>query len=137
MTGPANPPPTSPAGRSAPAPLVVAASLTALEGLVLVLYGVAELASLTSSRLTMGVSTALFFFVYGGGLVLVAWFLVRLSSWARAPVVLAQLIQLGVAWSFWGGDSAAVAVALAGVAGLVLVGIFHPASVAALADEPR
>jgi hypothetical protein len=75
--------------------------------------------------------------VYGGGLVAVAWFLLRLRSWARAPVVLAQLIQLGVAWSFRGGDSVAVAVALAVVAAVVLVGIFHPASLDALADDRR
>jgi hypothetical protein len=48
---------------------------------------------------------------------------------------MAQLIQLGVAWSFRGGDSTLVAVALAGVALVVLVGIFHPASLRALGGE--
>jgi hypothetical protein len=48
---------------------------------------------------------------------------------------MAQLIQLGVAWSFWGGSSTPAAVALAVVALVVLVGVFHPASLAALSDD--
>jgi hypothetical protein len=110
--------------------------MTAVEGLLLLGYAVAELFALSAERLEMGISTTLFFLVYGGGLLVVAWALVRLRSWARAPAVLAQLIQLGVAWSFRGGDSTAVAITLAGAALLVLVGIFHPASLTALADEP-
>ena len=80
----------------------------------------------------MGVTTTLFFVVYGVGLGLVAWQLRRLRSWARAPVVLAQLIQICVAWSFRGGSTTLVAVALSVVAVLVLAGIFHPASIAAM-----
>lgn len=118
-----------------PAPLSVAASLAAVEGLVLVLYGVAELFALDSSRAVMGVTTSLFFLVYGAGLVVCAWFMARLSSWARSPVVMAQLIQLGVAWSFRGGESTLVAVALALVALVVLVGTFHPASLRALGSD--
>jgi hypothetical protein len=48
---------------------------------------------------------------------------------------MAQLIQLGVAWSGWGGSSTPAAVALGVVALVVLVGIFHPASLAALSDD--
>jgi hypothetical protein len=51
--------------------------------------------------------------------------------------VLAQLIQLGVAWSFRSGATAFVSVLLTVVAVVVLAGIFHPASLRALthADE--
>ena len=119
-----------------PAPLVVAASLVAVEGLVLLLLAVLELASLSSQRLTMGVTTAGFFAVYGGALLLLAWSVHRGRSWARSPIVLAQLIQLGIAWSFRGGDTTLVAVALAVVALIVVAGLLHPASIDALADDP-
>lgn len=118
-----------------PAPLGVAASLAVVEGLLLVLYGVAELAAVEAVRAVMGVTTALFFLVYGAGLVFCAWRMVRGAAWARSPVVMAQLIQLGVAWSFRGGDSTLVALSLGGVALVVLVGIFHPASLRALGGE--
>ena len=120
-----------------PAPLSVAASLAAVEGLLLVLYGVAELFALEASRAVMGATTAVFFLVYGAGLVFCSWRMSRRAAWARSPVVMAQLIQLGVAWSFRGGDSTLAAVALAGVALVVLVGVFHPASLRALGgDDP-
>lgn len=135
MTDPAQPP-SAGARRSVPAPLVVATSLAGVEAAMLVLYGVVELAAVEGDKAVMGVSTALFFLVYGAGLAFCAWRTHRLESWARSPVVMAQLIQLGVAWSFWGGASTPAAVALGLVALVVLVGIFHPASLAALSDEP-
>lgn len=134
MTDPAQPHPAG-ARRSVPAPLVVATSLAAVEGAMLVLYGVVELAAVEGDKAVMGVSTALFFLVYGAGLAFCAWKVHRGQSWARSPVVMAQLIQLGVAWSFWGGSSTPAAVALGLVALVVLVGIFHPASLAALGDD--
>jgi len=122
---------------SKPAALVVAASLAAIEGLVLLGYAVLELASFSSERPEVAITTSLFFAAYGGLLVFGGWSLTRGQSWARSPVVLAQLIQLGVAWSFRGGDTTLVAVAIATVALIVLVGLFSPASLAALneADE--
>ena len=115
--------------------LVVAAALAGVEGLALVLYGAAVLAAFSGARATMGVTTAVFFLVYGAGLAAAAWGLFRLRSWARAPVVLAQLIQLGVAWSFRGGSSTAEAVALAVVAVVVLAGVLNPASLRATSEE--
>lgn len=114
---------------------MVATSLAAVEAVLLVLYGVVELTVLDSDRATMGVSTAVFFLVYGAGLGYCAWKTYRRDSWARSPVVMAQLIQLGVAWSFWGGSSTVASVALGLTAIVVLAGIFHPASLAALGDE--
>ncbi len=118
----------------APAPLLVAAALAGVEAVVLAGYGIAELVALSGDRLTMGLSTALFFFVYAVGLALCAWAVSRRNSWARAPVVLAQLIQLGVAWSFRGGGTTLLAAVLAVVAVVVVAGLLHPASIAALDD---
>lgn len=119
-----------------PPPLVVAASLAAVEGGVLVLYGVLELVSLSGGRMTMGLTTGAFFLVYGGFLAFCARQLLRRESWARGFVVMAQIVQLGVAWSFRGDATTWLAIVLA-VASLVTVaGLLHPASVDALADDP-
>jgi hypothetical protein len=96
---------------------------------------VLETASIEADRVTMGVTTALFFAAYGVALGVLAWLLYRLRSWTRAPVVLAQLIQLGVAWSFRTGGTATVSVVLTVVSVLVLAGVFHPASMRALAEH--
>ena len=48
--------------------------------------------------------------------------------------MLAQLIQLGVAWSFREGATTFVSVLLTVVAVVVIAGVFHPASLRALAQ---
>jgi hypothetical protein len=122
---------------SNPPPLVVASSIVAVEGLLLLAYAVLELASIGTGRVAMGLTTSVFFAIYGAGLVACAWAVSRRHSWARSPIVLAQLIQLGMAWSFRGGDTTLVAVAIAVVAVVVLAGLFHPASLEALSDDPE
>jgi hypothetical protein len=119
-----------------PPPLVVAASLAAVEGAVLVLYGLVELVSVSSGRVTMGLSTAAFFVVYGGFLAFCGRQLLRRASWARGFVAMAQLVQLGVAWSFRGEGTTWLAVGLAVVALVAGAGLIHPASLDALADDP-
>ena len=100
------------------------------------MYSVAELFSLSPGKEAVTLTTSVFFAAYGAGLLLCAWSLVAGRSWARSPVVLAQLIQLGVAWSFRGGSTTVVAIALAVVSLIVLVGVLHPASIEHLTDEP-
>ena len=119
-----------------PAPLKVAASLAAVEAVLLLLYAVVELFSLSPGKEAVTLTTSVFFALYGGFLLYCAWGLVVGRSWTRSPVILAQLIQLGVAWSFRGGSTTLVAVVLAVVALVVLVGVLHPASIEHLADEP-
>ncbi len=125
----------TPRSQSAPAPLVVAASLAAVEGGVVLLFAVIEIASLSSERIALALSTTAFFVIYGLALVVCAGAVTRGHAWARSPLVLAQLIQLGVAWSFRGGDTTVVAIALAVVALVVIAGLLHPDSREALADE--
>jgi hypothetical protein len=119
-----------------PRPLKIAAAIVALEGLVVALLGIGEAITIDTSRLVLGLTTALFLLMYGAGLVLVGRGLYRTASWSRGPAVFAQLIQLCLAWSFWGGSTRWVSVllALAGVG--VLVGVFQKASMNALADDP-
>lgn len=129
---------TSPLARS-PRPLLLGALVSATEGVVLVVYGLAQLFTFTLDRAVLVLTNAVFFVVYGGALAVFSWLLAtRLRSWTRAPLVLAQLIQLGVAWNVrdlgGGGPSAVLLVA----ALVVLVGVFHPSSLRAVeASEPR
>ena len=119
---------------TAPPPLVTAASVTALEGLVLLALAVLEIASLTGGRLTMGLTTALFFAAFGVLLMACGWLITRGHTWARGPILLAQLIGLGLAWNMRGADTTLLAVGIAVVAVIVLAGMLHPASIEALND---
>ncbi len=115
-----------------PAPLAVAAGLTGIQGLLTLAFGIVEGLSLDTGRLVMGLTTGVFFLAYGVGLVVCAWGLNTVSPWARGPVLLAQLIWLGLAWSFRSGSTLPVAIGLAVVAAIVLAGLLHPRSIDAL-----
>ena len=116
-----------------PATLVGAAVLVGLEGLLLCFLAVLEVVALDSGRLTMGITTGLFFLVLGAGLLFCAWGLFRVGSWARGPVVAIELIGVLLSFSFWGGETTLVAVVILLVSAAVLVGVLHPASTRALA----
>jgi hypothetical protein len=116
---------------------VVAASLVALEALVLVVLGVLELANLRAIRLTMGVTTSAFFLAAAAGLGWCAWALWKVRRWARGPVVMAQLIQLGLAWNFRDVWTLLLPVSLALVAVVVIVGLLHPATTEVLEEDSR
>jgi len=118
-----------------PAPLTVAVSLTAIEGVVLVMLGILEVANSSSSRVALAITTTVFFVGYGVALGFCAWSTYRGSSWARSPIVLTQLIQLGVAWSFRGDPTTLLAVGLVVVSLVVLAGVLHPASIEYLAED--
>lgn len=105
-----------------------------VEAVVLAGLGIAELVSLSSIRLAMGLSTAAFFLGYGALLFACARGMWRREAWGRSIVVMGQLIQLGVAWSYRSATPL-LALALAVTAVVVLFGIFHPASLRALGDD--
>jgi hypothetical protein len=128
--------PTESTPSTAPRPLKLAAAVVAAEGLVVAVLGIVEAITIDSDRLVLGVTTAAFLLLYGGGLLLAARGLLRLSHWSRGPVVFAQLIQLLMAYSFWGGSTKFVSVVLVLAAIGVLVGVFQKESMEALADDP-
>jgi hypothetical protein len=124
-------------GRETPAPLVVAASLAGLEGLLVLAYAVVLAHDLHSDRVTMGVTSSLFFALLAGALISCAWYVVQRRTWARSPIVVVQVMALGLAWNFLGGSTTWISVMLAMVSVVVLVGLLHPASIQALADDHR
>jgi hypothetical protein len=113
----------------------VAAGLVGLEGLGLVVLAVLELLDVHRSRIPVALTTALFFVLLGVGLGLCAWALTRVRSWARGPVVAAQLIGVLLATSFWGGETTPTAIVLLVVGLATLAGVLHPASTRALAAD--
>ncbi len=125
------PEPSEPTGATpAPAPLVTAAGLTFVQGLLVVIGAVAEALSVDSDRLVLGLSTTVFFALYGAALLLCAWGLQRVRPWARGPVLLAQLVWLGLAWSF--RDTWPISLGLVVAATAVLAGLLHPRSILAI-----
>ncbi|HSS68637.1 MAG TPA: hypothetical protein VLK34_08790 [Nocardioidaceae bacterium] len=90
-----------------------AAAVVCLEGLTLVGIGVAEIFAIDSERIALGVTNTVFFVLYGALLLWCARSLLAAQSWSRSPIVLTQLIQLGVAWSFAGGNTRWLAAVLA------------------------
>lgn len=121
--------------RDIPLPLRVSAVLAALQGVGLLLLTGLELNSLTSGRLALGLAVAAFFAGFAALLLAAAWSLLRGDAWARGPVLMTQLVQLGVAWGTRDGAPAALTAALVLVAAAALLGLLHPASVERLARE--
>ena len=120
-----------------PAHLTAAAVLALLEGLVALGFGVAEIFEVRLFRAVVGVGVALFMIAFAVLLGAAARALLRLRRWARAPVVVVQLIMLPVGWSFRGGQTEGVAVAMIAVALLTLVLVLHPRSTQALVVEDQ
>lgn len=107
-------------------PLGIAAVVVALQGLVFVALAVLDLTGLVPGRIAVGLGIGVLLLLLGAGLVAAAVGLVRGAHVARGPVVVAQLIGLGLAWSLRNpdantGDNRAVGIAIA-VSALVVLG---------------
>lgn len=125
---------------SAPRPLLVAAGVTLLQAVIFLALMVAQLATFSSERAAMNWTTVLGFGLWALMLGACGWQVARGNSWARSPIVMAQIIHVGVAWSFVQGDPAgwqkAVAWFIVAAAVVVLVGFFRRSSLEYLAADP-
>lgn len=124
-----------PARRSRPPQLGVAAGLVALEGLVALGFGVVEVGQVRLFRAVVGVGVAVLMLAFAVLLLAAARALLRRRRWARAPVVMVQLIMLPVGWSFHGGRTTWVAVVMIVVALATLLMVLHPRSTRALVPD--
>lgn len=126
-------------GSVAPRPLAVASAVTLLQAVTFLGLAIAQALSFASERAAMNWTTILGFLLWALMLGACGGQVVRGRSWARSPIVMAQLIHLGVAWSFVKGDpaqwQAITAWAIAATAVVVLVGLFHPKSINHLAQS--
>jgi hypothetical protein len=109
---------------SRPAPLLLAAVVLGVEGLVALVFGGIALIRIPLSQ------AGLAFWMLGFGVLLLALArgVLRGRRWSRAPSVATQLILLPLAFTFRGQPTTWVAgiIALAAVA--ALVGLLHPHS---------
>jgi hypothetical protein len=126
---------TSKLSEDAPAPLKVAAGVVLVEAIVLLGYSLSLLGKIDSRHPQVAITTSIAFAIFAVGLTWCAWSVTQGRSWARSPIVLAQLIQLMVGWSFHASPTTAIAIALALAALITLAGIFHPASLDYLTEE--
>ncbi|MVA76070.1 hypothetical protein GC722_08545 [Auraticoccus sp. F435] len=117
---------------SVPPALFLAALVTALLAVVAVGFGVLEAASTDPRRWIVGVGTGVLMLAYGAFLLLVAHGLRRARRWSRGPAVAVHLLHLPVAWSFLGGSTTWVTLALGGASLLCLVCLLLPVSTVAL-----
>lgn len=122
---------------SAPRPLLVAALVTLVEALAFAGLAINQAIVFSAERAEMGWTTIAFFVLWALMLAACGAAILRHNSWARSPIVMAQLIHLGVAWSFVAKDPsrglAILAWCIAAASVTVLVGLFHPKSIRHLA----
>jgi hypothetical protein len=116
-----------PLGRR-PFTIVMAAALLALEALIGLGYAAIEVGQVRMSRAAVGVGVAILMAGFGLLLLVVARGVFRGRRWSRGPAVATQLILLPIAWSFRGGVTTWVSVALAVLAIAVLISVLHPRS---------
>ncbi|MFD1860476.1 hypothetical protein EHW97_12990 [Aeromicrobium camelliae] len=86
--------------------LGLAGLVSGLQGLALVGLAVADLVHLGDDRVGLGIGIALVLLVLGAGLIAAAVGVALARQGARGPVLVAQLIALGMAWNLRnaGGD---------------------------------
>ncbi|MEA5154686.1 hypothetical protein [Raineyella sp.] len=114
--------------RGAPGTLCAAAVLLVLQTVGFAGFGLFEFGQLQAGRVMTGVITAVLLVAWGLVLLLGAYALLAGRVFARGPVLAAELIQIPTAWSFRGGQTTWVALALGISSLLVIVLVLLPAS---------
>jgi hypothetical protein len=74
--------------------LGIAAVVVAVESVSLVVLALLDLADVSGTRLGLGLGAGLLLVVYALGLLFAAWKVRQGRAWARAPIIVSQLIQV-------------------------------------------
>lgn len=122
-------------------PLLLAGLVAGLQSLVLIGFAIADFADLQPDRPGIGLGVGLMLLGLGVGLALAAWAVSAGRHIGRGPVVVTQLIGLGLSWNLirsdaTTGDTRTVGMLIALSAAIVLVSLATPAARATLADRP-
>jgi len=115
-----------------PLALRLAAVFVAVECLLLLV--VAVLGLISPSNLGVAIGLGIIYLTSAIGLALAAVGLWERRSWGRAPVVLAQLVIVGMAWDVR-HDAIALSICGLVIGAAVLACVLHPASTRALSDN--
>lgn len=114
--------------------LLTAAAIVLVEAAIFAVLAVLELADVSSERVGLGVGATAFLLIIALGLLWAASRVVQGESWARSPLVFAQLIQLGLAFNFR-GDPVWLSPAIAVPAVVTLACLLAPPVTRALTDD--
>lgn len=130
----AEPSTPAPAARRRSRSLLAAAVLAGLQALAVVAYAVAEIGYGVVGLSGMAVAVGVFLGAYGVAIGWAVRLLLQRRSSARAPLVLAQLLHLCLAWNAREAPLTAYAAAAAVWSALTLVALLWPATTRDLAD---
>lgn len=124
-----------------PLPLMLAAILAGLQSLFLIGLAIEVFFDVSKENLRISSGVGLLLLLLGVGLGAAAIGVARSAHIARGPVIVAQLISLGLAWNLFRTDEELPGVEIVGVvlvilAAIVLVALATPSAREALADRP-
>lgn len=115
----------------------VAAIALVVVALASAAMGVAVAISTVPTHPVVGITTGLFLIAYGLGLGFVSRGLWHTRRWSRGPAIATQVLHLPVAYSFLGGHTQPIAIAIGAVALLVIGCLVSPAATRALTATER
>lgn len=115
--------------------MALAAVLLAVEAAAAIVFGVLAATTMHRNRVVVGAGTAVLMVGYGALLASAARGVWRGRRWSRGPTIATQLIQLPVAWSFFGGQTTWLAMLLATMSVVTLVCLLVPSSTALFAGS--
>lgn len=124
-----------------PLPLMLAAILAGLQSLFLIGLAIEVFFDVSKENLKISSGVGLLLLLLGVGLGAAAIGIARSAHIARGPVIVAQLISLGLAWNLFRTDEELPGVEIVGVvlvilAAIVLTALATPSARVALADRP-
>lgn len=120
---------------------MLAAILAGLQSLFLIGLAIEVFFDVSKENLKISSGVGLLLLLLGVGLGAAAIGIARSAHIARGPVIVAQLISLGLAWNLFRTDEELPGVEIVGVvlvilAAIVLTALATPSARAALADRP-
>lgn len=120
-----------------PRPLAIGVGMTLFQAAVMVVLVVEQVFSFSSERAGLAFSNMAVFALWAALLIGCAMGLLKLNSVARAPLMAVQLLQLGVAYDFFRGETVWIGACIVASVLVVVVGVLHPASIEAVSAAER